>query len=185
MSIRTGGRCLRGALLAAFVAASVVRLAASELQPASTPSPQPTIVESGSILGITIGMPLREVRERLKPLREPVAGPLDVKEKMNQRVYWKLVGTDYDWIMAWANSDGKVTRIRAVLRPDRLRPFSEIGDLAKAKSSGPNVAVWDVMREHGSFRLTALGAEEHAVRISMLAFDPSLPTSEEPDNAAE
>jgi hypothetical protein len=150
----------------------------------AAPAPQePTIVESGSILGVTIGMPLREARERLNPLREPVAGPIDVKEKMNQRVYWKLVGTDYDWLMAWANREGKITRIRAVLREDKRKPFEQIGDLAKAINSGANVAVWDVFRDAASFRLTAVGAEQRAVRISMLALDPSLPDPEDADAA--
>ena len=144
---------------------------------------EPPITVSGSILGITIGMPMREARERLLPLREPIPGPLDEKEKAGQRTYWKLVGTEYDWVMAWANRDRKITKIRAVLRPEKLKPFEEIGDLTKALSSNPSAAVWDVMRQEGaSFRLTALGAEGRAVRISMLALDPSLP---EPAQAEE
>lgn len=156
---------------------------AAEPTPQSEPSParEPPITVSGEILGISIGMPMREARERLRRLREQVPGPLDAKEKAGQRTYWKLVGTDYDWVMAWANRDRRITKIRAVLRPDKLKPFEEIGDVSQAISSNPNTAVWDVLRESGSFRLTALGAERRAVRISMLAFDPNLPAPEDTD----
>ena len=168
---------------ALLAAAAIAKAGATEpAQPSEpSPSPEPPITVSGEILGITIGMPMREARERLLPLREKVPGPLDEKEKAGQRTYWKLVGTDYDWVMAWANRDRKITKIRAVLRPDKIKPFEAIGDLSRAISSNPTTAVWDVMRETGSFRLTALGAEGRAVRISMLAFDPNLPAPAESD----
>lgn len=158
-------------------AAAITATGAEEAPRASrlAPPPEPSIESSGKILGVGIGTPMKEARERLNPLREKTAGPLDVKEKMGTRVYWKLVETEYDWVMAWANRDGKVTRLRAVLRPDKLKPFAEIGDLAKSVKSGPNIAVWDVFRETGSFRITALGADGRAARISILAFDPNLP----------
>ncbi|HSH39509.1 MAG TPA: hypothetical protein VK993_12060 [Chthoniobacterales bacterium] len=157
--------------------------AAEPPHPQASPTPEPPITVSGEILGITIGMPMKEARDRLKPLREKVAGALDQKEKLGQRTYWKLVGTEYDWVMAWANREGKITKIRAVLRQDQLKPFDQIGDVAKAVSSGPTTAVWDVFRESGSFRLTALGADGRAVRISMLAFDPNLPDPQDTDES--
>lgn len=165
----------------ALLVASALTTGAEETPPASklAPAPEPSIESSGKILGVGIGTTMKEARERLNPLREKRDGPLDEKEKMGTRVYWKLVETEYDWVMAWANRDGKVTRLRAVLRPDKFKPFAEIGDLAKAVKSSPNMAVWDVVRETGSFRITALGADGRAVRISILAFDPNLPEPED------
>lgn len=166
-----------------LVAATATAIAEEPAQPSvPSPTPEPPITVSGSMLGITIGMPMKEARERLLPLREKIPGPLDEKEKAGQRTYWKLVGTEYEWVMAWANRERKITKIRAVLRPDRLKPFEAIGDLTKAISSNQSTAVWDVAREGASFRLTALGADGRAVRISMLAFDPSLPAPEDTDD---
>ena len=164
----------------ALLFAAAITTGAEESPPADKmpPAPEPLIQSSGKILGVGIGTPMKEARERLNPLREKTDGPLDVKEKMGTRVYWKLVETEYDWVIAWANRDGKIIRLRAVFRPDKLKPFAEIGDLATSVKSGPNMAVWDVVRETGSFRLTAAGEEGRAARISLLAFDPNLP---EPD----
>lgn len=165
----------------ALLFAAAITTGAEEGPPASKPppAPEPSIESSGKILGVGIGTTMKEARESLNPLREKTDGPLDLKEKMGTRVYWKLVGTEYDWVMAWANRDGKITRLRAVLRPDKLKPFAEIGDIAKSVKNDANTAVWDVFREGGSFRITALGAEGRAVRISLLAFDPNLPEPED------
>ena len=154
--------------------------AAEESSP--TPAPAPTIESSGEILGVRIGMTMKEAREKLNPLRDPAA-PRDEREKYGTRAYWKLLETEYDWIMAWANREGKITRLRAVFRPDQLKPFSEIGDLSRAVTNAPHAAAWNAARDHITFRITAFGKDGHAVRISILAFDPSLPEPPETDEA--
>ena len=174
----TQRRCYNAALAAVlFVVLTSPDLRAGEASP--SPSPEKaataeTIESSGAILGVRIGMTMKEARETLKPLRDPDA-PRDEREKFGTRAYWKLLETEYEWIMAWANRDGKITRIRAVLRPDSPKPFSEIGDLSRAVTNAPHAAAWNAVRDNIWFRITAFGNEGRAVRISILAFDPSLP----------
>lgn len=144
---------------------------------------EPTIAESGKILGVGIGMMLKEAREKLDPLRDPEA-PRDEKEKYGTRAYWKLRETEFDWIMVWANRERKIVRIRAVLREDKRKPFAEVGDLAKATTRTATSAAWAGNGDAGPIQVSAIGSDEHAVRISILAFDPALPQpseSEEPE----
>ena len=180
---RAGERhSFRGRLLAAVLTGIGVGLlpCSSPGNEAATPEASPnapaaeTIESSGEILGVRIGMTMKEARAKLTPLRDPEA-PRDEREKFGTRAYWKLLETEYDWMMAWANAAGKITRLRAVVRPEKLKPFSEIGDLTRAVTITPNTAAWNVVRDGIAFRITALGNDGHAVRISMLAFDPSLP----------
>lgn len=66
----------------------------------TAPASPSTIAATGEILGLTIGTAMAEARTKLDPLRAP--GPAyqpDQKELQGRRVYWKLSGTDYDWIM--------------------------------------------------------------------------------------
>ena len=167
-------------LCASFVAAAVLH----GEQPAreEQQQPAPPIASSGQILGVGIGMTMKEAREKLDPLREPDA-PRDEKEKFGSRAYWKLRETEFDWIMVWANRERKIVRIRAVLRGDKHKPFAEIGDLAKANPNTPSAAAWNLLGPHGAVRISALGGDGHAARISILAFDPNLPEPPEAEDA--
>ena len=163
-----------------FAAAS---LHAEETPPEPQPEPSPSTIEAtGEILGLRIGMPMKEAREKMSALRDPNA-PRDDREKLGTRIYWKLLETEYDWVMAWANREGKITRLRAVFRPEQLKPFSEIGDLSRAVTNAPHAAAWNAERDNIHFRITAFGKEGRAVRISMLAFDPTLPDRPEAEDA--
>ena len=165
--------------LATAIGAGLLPASSPQTDPATAevspdkPPPE-TIESSGEVLGVRIGMTMKEARAKLKPLRDPEA-PRDEREKLGTRVYWKLLETEYEWMMAWANPEGKITRVRAVLRPEKLKPFSEIGDPTRAVTVTPNAIAWNVVRDGIAFRITALGNDGHAARISMLAFDPSLP----------
>ena len=156
--------------------------AAEKSSPSPAPAPAETIESSGEILGVRIGMTMKEAREKMNPLRDPDA-PRDEREKLGTRIYWKLLETDYDWVMAWANRDRKFTRLRAVFRPEKLKPFSEIGDLSRAVTNVPHAAAWNAQRDNIHFRITAFGNEGRAVRISILAFDPTLPDQPETDDS--
>ena len=111
---------------------------------------------AGTILGLTIGTSMAEAREKLDPLRVPADYEPDAKEESGRRIYWKLKETEYDWLMAWGNAAGKITRMRAVLRPGRARPFSEIGDLDSATSADATQARWNLRAPDGAnYRLIA------------------------------
>ena len=139
--------------------------------PAAATSPTPASVEStGLILGVGIGTPITEARAKLDPLRAPGEHEPDRKEEAGKRIYWKLTGTDYDWIIVWANSDGLITRLRANPLPDRPKPFAEVGDLSRAVVNEPLQAIWTVERPGGiSFRLVAQGNDQLARTIYMFA----------------
>ena len=149
--------------------------AATEIQEAeaSTEAAESTIESSGEVLGVAIGMPMDEARAKLDPLRAP--GPAyqpDPKELQSRRILWRLKETEYAWIMVWAGADGKITRVRATLRPDQTKPFSEIGNLAEAAAADATTARWNLRRPDGpNYRLIAQGAEQRASSVSMFSLE--------------
>ncbi|PZR72389.1 MAG: hypothetical protein DLM73_13375 [Chthoniobacterales bacterium] len=85
---------------------------------------------------------------------------------------WRLAETEYLWIVAWADKDGKVVKISASVRPEKKKPFVEIGDLGRAKMHNDSMAMWSVRRPDGaSYRLVAKGPAEHALSIYMYSLE--------------
>ena len=182
-------RSLRNVLTTAAAAAWLVGCGPRDQQPAAPPSPAQesptdqtpgtaeTIQSTGAILGVRIGAQISEARDKLDPLRAAGSYPPDEKELQGRRIYWKLAGTEYDWIMVWADKQGKVTRVRAVFRPEHQKPFAEIGDLASALTADSHAVRWNLKTPAGSpFRLAAQGADGRAVSVYM--FSQELTTSE-------
>ena len=131
-----------------------------------------TIEASGEILGLAIGSPMQDARAKLDPLRVPAVYTPDLKETSGRRIYWKLKETEFDWIMAWGNAEGKITRLRAVYRADQKKPFREIGSLERAASVTAQTAKWNLRRPGGPhFRLIAQGAEQQAQTVYMFALE--------------
>ncbi|CAA9235455.1 MAG: hypothetical protein AVDCRST_MAG42-1801 [uncultured Chthoniobacterales bacterium] len=129
-----------------------------------------TVQSSGRILGVAIGDTLESTREQLDPLRAPGSYPPDEKELQGRRIYWKLAGTDYDWIMAWADKQGKVTRVRAMFRAEHQKPFAEIGDLAAAITADAQTVRWNLKTESGApYRLVAQGTDQKAISVYMFS----------------
>jgi hypothetical protein len=144
----------------------------STTKPRTSPTPPPPLIEvTGSILGVTLFAPLEEAREKLakyKLVDGSAAAESGEKEEeaQGERAVWRLAETDYQWIVAWADKEGKVVKISASVRPEKKKPFSEIGDLARAKMHNESTALWIVQRPDGkSYRLVAKGPGEHAVTI--------------------
>ena len=132
-----------------------------------------TIASTGRIAGIAIGDPLEEARGKLEPLRVPGAEPADEKEQQGRRFYRKLKETEYDWIMVWGK-EGKVSRIRAMYRPDKAKPFSEIGDLTSAATADDTTAKWNLQQPNQPhYRLIAQGQEQRAISVYMFALESS------------
>ena len=148
----------------------------------TAPASPTTIAASGEILGVAIGSAIEEARKKLDPLQVPRTDAPDQKEKLGRRIYWKLNGTEYDWIMVWANAEGKVTRVRALFRPEHQRPFTEIGDVSQALTADTAIVRWNLLRPDGSpYRLTAQGAEGRAVSVYM--FSQEVPSREQQHDA--
>jgi hypothetical protein len=137
-------------------------------------TPTPTVEPSNEILGIGIGSTLEEAHQKLDPLRDPSSAIFRDKEANEgdggEKAYWRLVGTEYSWIMVWANKERRLVQISASVRPEKLKPFAEVGDLSKATVSLESVAKWNVLRPNNrSYQLVAKGPNRHANNIYMIA----------------
>ena len=168
------------ATAAAYWRSAEKKATGSDFTPQAPPSPaaETTIEASGEILGVAIGSKLEDVRKKLDPLRAPDPAYVpDLKDQQGRRVYWKLKETDYDWLIAWANPEGKVTRFRVMLRRENAKPFTAIGDLQTATSLQPEAVKWTLRDRDGvPYRLIAQGADNHALSVYM--FSLTLPTNE-------
>lgn len=159
---------------ATLTPASVAEIPASHAAAAGAAEIPPS---PGQIMGIGIGSPIDEAREKLDPLREPGESAPEGEKEEGERVYWKLKETEYSWIIAWADDEGKITRMRAMLRPEQSKPFSELGDLAVASVNQPNTVAWNLTAADGTpVRIIAQGPAQRATTIYMF----SLRTREAP-----
>ncbi|CAN5748919.1 hypothetical protein BH20VER1_BH20VER1_15570 [soil metagenome] len=159
-------------VLAGGAAAWLMRSAPPVAPALSTAQVAETIESTGKILGLAIGDPIAEARQRLDPLRVPTVYTPDRKEKTGRRIYWNLQATEFDWVMVWGNPEGKITRIRGYLRPENLKPFHEIGDLETAASANPAAAKWTLRRPGGPpYRLIAQGTEHRAQTVYMFSLE--------------
>ena len=157
-------------MLLAAVLAGVWISKGPERRPALQEPPVVAKEPAGTILGLAIGSTMAEARERLDPLQVPTEYIADEKEESGRRLYWKLKETDYEWIMAWGSASGRITGIRGVFRPERAKPFGEIGDLNSAASVAPDRVKWNLRTTDGAyFRLIAQGAEQRATTVYMFS----------------
>lgn len=110
------------------------------------------------------------MRAKLDPLRAPGAERPDAKELQGRRIYWKLAGTEYEWIMAWASPERKVTRVRGVFRPEKRPAFAELGNLETALTVDAATVRWNLRTAAGiPYRLTAQGTNHRAFSVYMFS----------------
>ena len=165
---------MRFAAIALAFAAATPAFAAPKKKGAPTPKPTATpglIEETGSILDVKLFGSIDEAREKMAHLKIDKDATPAVAEKWKRggsRIVWRLAETDYVWIVAWADKEGKVQRISASVRPEKKKPFKEIGDLSRAEGHNESMALWNVQRpDRSSYRLIAKGPNEQAVTIYM------------------
>lgn len=166
---------ISGALVS-LILAGVVGLSGCGRRPSSqAAAPQlavETIASSGEIFGLAIGSEMEAARRKLAPFRDTAQHTPDAKELSGRRIYWKLRETEFDWIMAWANGEGKITRMRAVYRAASPLPFEKVGDLQTATTVSDTTAKWDLRRPNGAaYRLIAQGADRKAKTVYMFSTD--------------
>jgi len=145
-----------------------------ELPENKTSTTSTTIEASGNVLGVGIGTTLEEAHNKLDVLRDPASTGLQDKEgnegNEGEKAYWRLVGTEYSWIMLWSNKEGRVVQVSAAVRPEKPKPFKEVGDLSKAAINDENAAKWNVQRpDNLSYRLVARGPNHRATNIYLIA----------------
>lgn len=88
---------------------------------------------SRNILGLRLGMSEKQAHERLKEI-----GTYVRKETQKQEV-WSVKDPSYSNILIGLAPDGKLRYVTAVAREDKEAkrvPYSEIGDLGKARQAG-------------------------------------------------
>lgn len=171
---------MAAAVLAFAIAA--VALAGSKKKPSPTPkptaTPPPLIEVTGSILGVALFASLEEAREKMEAFKlEEGSTAAESSEKeereAGERMVWRLAETDYLWIVAWADKAGKVMKISASVRPEKTKPFREIGDLTRAKAHDDSMAMWVARHRDGTyFRLVAKGPGEQASSIYLYSLKP-------------
>ena len=163
-----------GLVTPSFAAGKKKPAAKAKALASPSPTPAPELIEvSGRILGVTLFASLEEAREKMERYKiEDAPGGNDgenqEEKEAGERMIWRLAETEYQWIVAWANKEGKVVKISASLRPEKKKPFREIGDLARAKAHTDAMALWITQHGDGTFyRLIAKGPAEEATSIYM------------------
>jgi hypothetical protein len=145
--------------------------------PTPSPAPAPQLIEvTGTILGITIFASLEEAREKMKAFKlesEPTESAEKEEHEAGERMIWRLAETEFLWIVAWADKEGKVVKISASVRPEKKKPFREIGDLGRAKVHNDSMAMWIAQHPDGThYRVVAKGPAEEATTIYMYSLKP-------------
>ena len=149
-------------------------VAGNKKKPSPTPKPTaapPQLIEvTGSILGVSLFASLEEAREKMEAFKMEKEAAADTSEKeeheAGERIIWRLAETEYLWIVAWADKEGKVVKISASVRPEKKKPFREIGDLARAKVHNGTMAMWVAQHPAGTpYRVVAKGPAEQASSI--------------------
>lgn len=165
---------MRFATVTLAFAVATTAFAAPKKKRSSTPTPTATpglIEETASILDVKLFGSIEEAQEKMAHLKIDKDATPAVPEKWKRggsRIAWRLAETDYLWVVAWADKDGKVERISASVRPEKKKPFKEIGDLSRAQGHNESKALWNVQRPDGlSYRLVVKGPNEQAVTIYM------------------
>lgn len=163
---------IAAATLAWAVALSAFTATKEKSAPEPKSSPAPVLIEeSGSILAVKLFGSIEEAREKLAHLKiakDATPAAVEKWKRGGSRIAWRFAETEYLWIVAWADSKGEIQRISASVRPEKKKPFKEIGDLARAKVHNESMAMWIVERPDGSsYRLVAKGPGGQAVTIYM------------------
>ena len=160
------------------LAHTATAFAAPKKKQSAKPKPSATpalIEETASILGVKLFGSIAEAREKLAHLKiDKEATPAVVEKGKHggSRIVWRLAETEYLWIVAWADKEGKIEKISASVRPEKKKPFKEIGDLSRAKMHNESKAMWIVERPDGAnYRLVAKGPGEEAVTIYMYSLN--------------
>jgi len=159
-----------GFIAPAFAASK--KKGSTKAKPAAPPA---LIEETASILGVKLFGSIEEAREKLAHLKiekDALPAVAEKGKRGGSRIVWRLAETEYLWIVAWADKEGKVEKISASVRPEKKKPFKEIGDLSRAKVHTESVAMWVVQRPDGlNYRVVAKGPEEQALTIYMYSLN--------------
>ena len=165
-----------GLALVTSVFAAPKKKPSAKLTPSPTPAPE-LIETAGSILGVRLFASLEQAREKMKAFkleREAVAEASEKGEReAGERMIWRLAETEYLWIVAWADKEGKVMKISASVRPEKKKPFREIPDLERAKVHNDSMAMWIAQHPDGTYyRVVAKGPAEQASTIYLYSLKP-------------
>ena len=199
------------AAIAAVWLFSAARLVGAEPQSSRTPpaSAEPntlaplevreknamTVKVLSSVLGVHLGMSVKEAHAKLDRLSDPAhppkeeaeeesGGSADVKEEKEseaenipRKILWQLKTTDYSAIFVKSGEKGRLIYIQALLRPGKEIPFTTLGELKKAPIHDSRTVAWDVLRpKQPLFRVVGNGNDEKASAVTIFVVKrPDLP----------
>jgi hypothetical protein len=155
-----------------------------------------TVKVLSSVLGVHLGMTVKEAHVKLDRLSDPAhppkeeaeekesGGSADVKEekeneaeKIPRKILWQLKTTDYSAIFVKSGEKGQLIYIQALLRPGKEIPFTKLGELKKAPIHDSRTVAWDVLRPNKPLsRVVGNGNDEKASAITIFIVKrPDLP----------
>ena len=155
-----------------------------------------TVKVLSSVLGVHLGMSVKEAHAKLDRLSEPAhppkeeaeeeesGGSADVKEEKKseaenipRKILWQLKTTDYSAIFVKSGEKGRLIYIQALLRPGKEIPFTKLGELKKAPIHDSRTVAWDVLRPNKPlFRVLGNGNEQKASAITIFVVKrPDIP----------
>ena len=127
---------------------------------------------SDSILGVRIGMSLKDARKQLEPLSIPAAqatNTADDDDEIGIKRYWSMKATNYSSVALKINAKGLVAWVTGFVRPDKELLFSELGDTSLAVRATDSQVIWNVATTNGGYRLVAKGQNGRARVIYYLS----------------
>jgi hypothetical protein len=155
-----------------------------------------TVKVLSSVLGVHLGMSVKEAHAKLDRLSDPAhppkeeaeeeesGGSTDVnKEKESEaeniprKILWQLKTTDYYAIFVKSGEKGRLIYVQALLRPGKEIPFNKLGELKKAPIHDSRTVAWDVLRpKQPLFRVVGNGNDEKASAVTIFVVKrPDLP----------
>jgi hypothetical protein len=155
-----------------------------------------TVKVLSSVLGVHLGMSVKEAHAKLDRLSDPAhppkeeaeeeegGGNADIKEgkesepeNIPRKILWQLKTTDYYAIFVKSGEKGRLIYIQALLRPGKEIPFTKLGELKKAPIHDSRTVAWDVLRpKQPLFRVVGNGNDEKASAVTIFVVKrPDLP----------
>jgi len=135
---------------------------------------KPESVTTKDIAGVTLGMRLESVREKLKLVGSTSnLGEYNARRQLKEA--WTLNQLPFKTIAYKVSEKKGVSWVTGWVREGNEIPFSSLGDLKSAARSTSSQAIWNVSSPSGNFRLVAKGVDGKANVVSLFALETKNP----------
>jgi hypothetical protein len=135
---------------------------------------KPESVTLKDVAGITIGMDLFQVRDKMNAIGSTSnLGEFNARRSLKEA--WTLKETQFKTIAYKASEKKGINWVTGWVREGSEIPFSSLGDLKSAARSTDVQAIWNVSSPSGNFRLVAKGTNGKASVISLFSLETRKP----------